>query len=101
MEVLMKVLFDFFESKELAERTDQSLREYFAERLGTDDITVVLKKCPFCGGEAKLNYAEWDYNYWGVSCTHCGAYVCDPNDDTGEKTIKLWNTRVQNGGRQL
>ena len=74
--------------------------EYFNERLGTDDITVILKKCPYCGGDARLNYGEWDYDIFGVSCRSCGAYVCDTEDDTGEKAIKKWNQRVAETGKR-
>ena len=46
-----------------------------------------LKRCPFCGGEAKL----MDNGHW-VWCQHClveSAYY-----DTREEAIKAWNTRI-------
>lgn len=48
--------------------------------------TDIIKRCPFCGGEAKL----MDNGHW-VWCQHClveSAYY-----DTREEAIKAWNTR--------
>ena len=92
LEICMSVLLDFL--KKDVEKTELTLRDHFVERLGTDSVfDGIIKKCPFCGGDAELTYAQWDYNYWGVSCKACVAYVCDP--DTGEKAIKKWNTRIK------
>ena len=56
-----------------------------------------LKPCPFCGGEAVSDFAIYDYNYWGVVCKVCGAYV--PVDDYGpeEEAIEKWNRRAGDG----
>ena len=45
-----------------------------------------LKRCPFCGGEAKL----MDNGHW-VWCQHC--LVESTYYDTKEEAIKAWNTR--------
>ena len=52
-----------------------------------------LKKCPFCGGEARYidgYYDGWnEYNYPMVCCMSCGASV-----PTRDKTAsKAWNRR--------
>lgn len=55
-----------------------------------------LKRCPFCGGEAKSDYAINDYNRWGVFCLDCGASVevADYKDeDTKDNAIRAWNKR--------
>ena len=56
-----------------------------------------LRECPFCGGEAFTGYAIYDYNYWGVSCKKCGAYVPVDflNGDTEERAIEAWNRRAE------
>lgn len=56
-----------------------------------------LKRCPFCGGEARTGFAIYDYNRWGVECTKCGATVevaeWNGDCDTEENAIKAWNRR--------
>lgn len=60
-----------------------------------------LKKCPFCGGEARLEQvpsATWDK--FVVTCKSpkcCAFYIgyCDEGlYDTRTKAIESWNTRV-------
>lgn len=57
----------------------------------------VLKPCPFCGGEARVDYAINDYNRWGVTCKSCGATVEVNNwngeANTEENAIARWNKR--------
>jgi len=51
-----------------------------------------LKRCPFCGGEAKL--CEVNSNHW-VNCVNLecdGATICCRNK---EEAIAAWNKRVQ------
>lgn len=50
-----------------------------------------LKNCPFCGGEAHI---EFSYVWWGyfVSCTVCGA--TQENYDKEEEAIEAWNRRA-------
>ena len=53
-----------------------------------------LEKCPFCGGEAKLEKLGWPHH---VYCTKCGARVTGQGYDTeGElDAIKKWNMRYK------
>ncbi|MBR6738803.1 MAG: Lar family restriction alleviation protein [Oscillospiraceae bacterium] len=53
-----------------------------------------LKPCPFCGGSAVTGFAIWDYNYWGVTCVACGAYVPVNYGESEEKAIEAWNRRA-------
>lgn len=50
-----------------------------------------LKPCPFCGGQAETNYGRFDYNYFGVHCNNCDAYVSDCDS---EGAIEKWNRRI-------
>jgi Lar family restriction alleviation protein len=57
----------------------------------------IIKRCPFCGGEA-TNYAYDSYDgYQGdctryrVKCRGCGAMI---EDRTAEKAIAAWNKRT-------
>ena len=57
-----------------------------------------LKPCPFCGGEAYIQSAFYDYMHYWCICEVCkaGAYAKSPDDDTAEGAIKAWNTRISN-----
>lgn len=60
-----------------------------------------LKSCPFCGSPAEV-YARIDHVYqespdfievmWIADCTVCNANM--ELEETQEKAIELWNTRV-------
>lgn len=52
-----------------------------------------LKRCPFCGGEAKLYEPIEGFHMWVVACNKC---ACGTNydNDTKEEAIKAWNTRT-------
>lgn len=51
-----------------------------------------LKKCPFCGGEAKL-WSQNEYIYY-VSCEECEC--CTPAFFNNMRAaIDLWNKRVE------
>lgn len=59
-----------------------------------------LKKCPFCGGEARLEQvpgATWDKFVVTCKSSKCCAYYigyCDEGlYDTRTKAIEAWNTR--------
>lgn len=56
-----------------------------------------LKRCPFCGGEAKVHkmkvnfmYEEWAYS---IYCYECQAQVRYTN--TLNKAIEEWNKRIK------
>ena len=62
-----------------------------------------LKRCPFCGGEAKLSKGTkcWGHGDYAtsitISCKDCCAEVEVADyleEDLKEKAIKLWNTRT-------
>lgn len=63
-----------------------------------------LKACPFCGGEAWIDYHEGSYEYGGwadISCSVCGVDMGVTEDaDSGEslkgRAVKKWNTRQPN-----
>ncbi len=51
-----------------------------------------LKKCPFCGGEAKLNYVGTCIPLYFVSCEECG---CKQESSIHkEAVINSWNNRA-------
>lgn len=52
-----------------------------------------LKKCPFCGGEAKL-YDSVEFGSF-IYCTNsdCDIHPMTGNDTETEEVIKIWNTR--------
>ena len=52
-----------------------------------------LKPCPFCGGEAKVEWlcnAEPYFSTFQTVCTDCGIYI---EVGSEEEAIKRWNTR--------
>lgn len=51
-----------------------------------------LKKCPFCGGEAKL-YEDYMGHAYVVQCGRCG--IGTLHEVTPEKAAKKWNKRVK------
>lgn len=52
-----------------------------------------LKKCPFCGGKAKI-YKSFDYvSKYRVECTKCE--MCSPIYNKSEEAIEVWNRRVK------
>ena len=69
-----------------------------------------LKRCPFCGGEAHLDFAsETNKFYWGedgfekytplLYRVFCGSCFCKTERAQDANTaIKLWNRRADNGG---
>ena len=57
-----------------------------------DCVEENLKPCPFCGGEAVKDFARFDYNYFGVHCTVCDAYIHD--FDSEEMAVEKWNKRA-------
>ena len=49
-----------------------------------------LKKCPFCGGEAKTSFV---FGRAGVVCAECDANIRMYLDASMEDAIKAWNNR--------
>ena len=49
-----------------------------------------LKKCPFCGGEAKTSRV---FGRAGVVCMECDANIRMYLDASMEEAIQAWNTR--------
>lgn len=63
----------------------------------SDNSTIQLLPCPFCGGEAKVHVT---YETEFVTCTKCGCRTettvgdyCDEGFMDGSQAIKKWNTR--------
>ncbi len=54
------------------------------------EFEVELKKCPFCGGEAKMKYNVNKY-YWAV-CSECS--VETDGSYSKIEAIKQWNRRA-------
>ena len=63
-----------------------------------DFVETELKPCPFCDGEAEIDYALLDFGCRGVHCNNCGVYVFDYDsygfDYDPEKAIEKWNMRI-------
>lgn len=57
-----------------------------------------LKRCPFCGGEARLQHRQRKRGYY-VICKECGCrtplfqYQYDSLEKLREQAIEAWNTR--------
>lgn len=57
-----------------------------------------LKKCPFCGGEAKaISYDPYDgyqgyLTVWLIACKKCTAML---QRKTKEQAIEAWNRRTE------
>ncbi len=77
---------------------------------------IKLRRCPFCGGEARFgggnsirpSYCngeivgvEWDYSPVYVECKSCRAstveFDSDNDDQNYEDAGKAWNRRADNG----
>lgn len=54
-----------------------------------------LKKCPFCGGEALLDY---DFNgigvTYGIHCPKCHCAIIDTGTYSKDEAIAAWNRRA-------
>ena len=61
-----------------------------------------LKPCPFCGGEAEICVAHWDFENdcpvngsgYGVECKDC--LTSTDEYETQEKAAQAWNRRSGN-----
>lgn len=58
------------------------------------EITLSLKPCPFCSGEAKLSVNDWDskVDLYKIICSRCGAGSPFWDHDPRE-AAKFWNRR--------
>ena len=60
-----------------------------------------LKRCPFCGGKAKMERVKqvWDnIHEYCVKCYKCNAniyYSSDSADNGKTKVIEAWNRRAE------
>lgn len=52
----------------------------------------VLLKCPFCGGEAMVEYDTMEPFEWAVFCGDCGVMPTTSEDEQVARYI--WNTRA-------
>ena len=53
--------------------------------------SILLKPCPFCGGQAMLTPVDAGFVKYTVFCSDCGvAFSVYP---TEEEAAKVWNTR--------
>lgn len=49
-----------------------------------------IKRCPFCGGEAKVVLSGWNY---GIECTECAGSLLPVRYQSKESAIAAWNRR--------
>lgn len=54
-------------------------------------MTKELRRCPFCGGEAKVSLF---LGYYGVACTECLGTMMPGYKTTKEESIEAWNRRT-------
>lgn len=57
---------------------------------------IVLKLCPFCGGEASVHTVDIDDRNWVVECKHCRIQTSWHGDKL--TAIEKWNRRMQECG---
>lgn len=60
-----------------------------------------LKPCPFCGGEAEVNYGQTSSLLWAYVTCGCGIRTCNHHGDKEReakaKAIETWNRRANDG----
>lgn len=57
-------------------------------------MTEPLKLCPFCGGEASLEYYEpWCVQKWIARCRKCSISFMSTKSEN--EVIEKWNTRAK------
>lgn len=59
-----------------------------------------LKRCPFCGGEAKVAHDVTIVYTWSyISCTKCKArttyFLMSTEYSSDQRAIEAWNRRVE------
>lgn len=65
-------------------------------------MSIELKPCPFCGGEANTFQTRWTNNRWYTCCPSCET-ICGLPDgdefvgkyDTEAEAAEAWNTRAE------
>lgn len=58
---------------------------------------IKLKSCPFCGGEAEIQYGACDYNVYQAVCKEQNCHAMSGWSDTPEEAADAWNRRADNG----
>lgn len=58
-----------------------------------------LKKCPFCGGEAKTSHFTTDpenkFEFGWIGCQECRVFINYINNERGRKqAVNAWNRRA-------
>ena len=55
-----------------------------------------LRECPFCGGEAKIDWYEDDSNktHWFIYCCDCSCELSFNTETSKEEAIETWNSRA-------
>lgn len=65
-------------------------------------MATELRPCPFCGGEAEINFVppfvhprngRKGLERWQIFCDSCGVFT--PGMLTKEEAIEAWNRRVE------
>lgn len=55
---------------------------------------IKLKPCPFCGGEAEIQYGACDYNVYQAVCKGQNCNAMNGWSDTPEEAAEAWNRRA-------
>ena len=55
---------------------------------------IKLKSCPFCGGEAEIQYGACDYNVYQAVCKEQNCHAMSGWSDTPEEAAEAWNKRA-------
>lgn len=52
-----------------------------------------LKRCPFCGGEARISELTYPMKHYTVICSNENCYAEMGDFISNEDAIRMWNTR--------
>ena len=84
----------------------QEIQDWMNAPMGKPGVgqvdTIVIKPCPFCGGEAKISGLQYsgkalvvtgkNYNSWNISCiNYCARFI---KLATKQDAIEVWNKRA-------
>lgn len=64
------------------------------------NVASQLKRCPFCGGKAKLIVDGLLNNFYSVQCEYCGASTESIYEDT-QSAIRSWNRRFTEKAQKI